>query len=337
MMTTAHQPYDAWNVEENEFPRHGTLDEKLKFLLNYGVLAPSLHNTQPWKFTVHNGEIRILADRTRHLTVADPDARELYISIGCAIENLLTAAAYFGLNSHVTYFPDPHDEIWVATLSFKDIGGTSSLADQELFHAIALRHTNRQTYANKALNERDVQQLRACLHDSGLKLQLNDDPEIKQQVDSLVISADITQFADPDYRDELNRWITQGEFGYRWLIARVGQLATTYLSSHHKTVKPDADIVLNAPMLALLSTDSDNRLAQVQCGQTFERMALIATTLNIGIQPLSQIIQVAQLRGELSKLFDSAAAYPQMAFRLGYTDVAQDAASRRPVETALKV
>ncbi len=332
MMTTESRPYDVWNVEEYEFPRHSTLEEKLKFLLNYAVLAPSLHNTQPWNFTVRNNEIQLHANRNRHLPVADPDARELYISIGCALENLLIAATHFGLNTSVTYFPNPQDDVWVATVMFKEGGLTPSLIDQELFHAITLRHTNRQLYTNKSLNERDVQRLLACLREPNLTLQLTDVPEIKQRMDELVISADITQFADPNYRDELNKWITQGEFGYRWLIARVGQLATTYLISNNKPTKPDADIVLNAPMLGLLSTTTDDRLAQIKTGQVFERIALHAITLNIGVQPLSQILQVNELKPELSKLFNGTAAFPQMAFRLGYTDIAQDATARKPVE-----
>src|SRR4051812_23735567 len=119
-MTTASQPYSAWNVEEYHFPRHGTLGEKLTFVLNYTILAPSLHNTQPWKFMIHDNEMRVLADRSRQLQIADPDARELYISLGCALENLLTAATFFGLSASVAYFPSPNDELWVATVTFKD-------------------------------------------------------------------------------------------------------------------------------------------------------------------------------------------------------------------------
>ena len=137
-MTNAPLPYSAWNVDEYDFPRQGTLEEKLKFLLNYAVLAPSLHNSQPWKFTVHAAEIRVHADLTRQLRVADPDARELYISVGCALENLLTAATYFGLSASVAYFPDPKNELWVATVTFKDNKGTVALTDQERFHAIVL-------------------------------------------------------------------------------------------------------------------------------------------------------------------------------------------------------
>jgi hypothetical protein len=331
-MTTTPRPYSAWNVEEYEYPRHGTLDEKLKFLLNYAILAPSLHNTQPWQFAVRSNEIHVLADRTRQLLVADADARELYISVGCALENLLTAATFFGLSTTVTYFPEAKNEVWVASVSFKENGNTASLAEQEHFHAIPLRHTNRQRYAHKSVNDRDVQSLYATLQEPDITLELTEAPEIKKEIDELVITADITQFADPEYRDELNNWISQGEFGYRWLISRVGQLATTYLESHHKPTKTDADIVLNAPLLALISTTSDDRLAQIKAGQAFERIALKATALNLGIQPLSQILQVSELKPAVTKLFGGSAPVPQIAFRIGYTDVAQDATARKQVD-----
>ncbi len=333
-MTTVHPP-TAWDVSEYDFPRHGALTDKLKFLVNYAVLAPSLHNSQPWKFAVRADEIRILADPTRQLKVADSDARELYISIGCAIENLLIAATYFGLYTSVTYFPDAHDELLVASVSFTEGAGAPSLADQERFLAIGLRHTNRQTYANKPLTENDLQRLGASVREPDVALQVSDDTHLKLAVNALVVSADITQFADPNYRDELNNWIQQGEFGYRWLISRMGQLATTYLASHHKPIKPEADIVINAPLLALITTHADDRCSQVKAGQVFERLALQATTLNIGIQPLSQIVQVHELKPELLRLFEAATEFPQMVFRLGYTDIATDETSRKAVDAVV--
>jgi hypothetical protein len=120
------------------------------------------------------------------------------------------------------------------------------------------------------------------------------------------------------------------------LIARIGQLAATYQTSHRKITKPNADVVLNAPMLALISTTTNDRLAQIQSGQLFERIALTATMLNIGIHPLSQILQLSDLKRELSGLFGSTLPFPQIVFRLGYTDVAQDATSRRQVTSVIK-
>ena len=85
------QKYDPlvtpYQINERNFPIKGTSIEKLKFLLRYAILAPSSHNTQPWKFSISEDKIKVFADKNRWLKVADPDQRELYISTGCAIEN----------------------------------------------------------------------------------------------------------------------------------------------------------------------------------------------------------------------------------------------------------
>ena len=100
---------EAWNIKESDFPINSSSEEKLTFLLNYAILAPSSHNSQPWKFNVTNDEILVFADKSRWLQVADADQRELYISLGCALENLIIAADHFGYNCSVAYFPGEKD------------------------------------------------------------------------------------------------------------------------------------------------------------------------------------------------------------------------------------
>ncbi len=97
---------DPWQVKEDDFPAHGTTTEKLKFLLNYGVLAPSGHNTQPWSFKIVNDAIELYADRTRALPIADPDDRELTISCGTALFHLKIAISHFGYQEIVEVFPN---------------------------------------------------------------------------------------------------------------------------------------------------------------------------------------------------------------------------------------
>ena len=86
----------AWNIKEGDFPNNSSSEEKLTFLLNYAILAPSSHNSQPWKFNVTKDEILVFVDKSRRLQVADADQRELYVSLGCALENLIIAADHFG-------------------------------------------------------------------------------------------------------------------------------------------------------------------------------------------------------------------------------------------------
>jgi nitroreductase len=101
---------DAWAVSEDDFPRGSPIEAQLGFLLRYAILAPSVRNTQPWAFSVQGNRIHLIADFRKTQPVADPDRRELYISIGCALENLLVAAEHFGLGHGIAYFPEPVPE-----------------------------------------------------------------------------------------------------------------------------------------------------------------------------------------------------------------------------------
>ena len=101
---------EVWNINESDFPSNSShLQEKLAFLLNYAILAPSSHNSQPWKFNVSDDEILLYAARSRWLSVADADKREIYISLGAALENLIIAAEHFGYNCTVSAFPGEED------------------------------------------------------------------------------------------------------------------------------------------------------------------------------------------------------------------------------------
>ena len=96
---------DPWQVDDGQFPSDGSLTERLRFFVRYAVLAPSSHNTQPWKFRISADRLDLFMDQERWLKVADDDQRELHISIGCALENLLVIAEHFGLGHQTGYLP----------------------------------------------------------------------------------------------------------------------------------------------------------------------------------------------------------------------------------------
>src|SRR5690348_5596754 len=91
----------AWDIDENEFPVAGSSAEKLRFLLRYAVLAPSGHNTQPWRFVVHDDTVDLWGDRTRQLPRADSRNRELIISCAAALLHLRLAIQHFGYSSEI--------------------------------------------------------------------------------------------------------------------------------------------------------------------------------------------------------------------------------------------
>ena len=82
---------EVWDVSEHDFPRTGTLADKLEFCLRYAILAPSTHNNQPWYFVVDNDTVSLYADRRYALPVVDPDDRQLLMSCASALFNLRLA------------------------------------------------------------------------------------------------------------------------------------------------------------------------------------------------------------------------------------------------------
>jgi nitroreductase len=88
------QNFAAWDVKIDDFFKLKNQGEKLRFLLNFAVLAPLSHNSQPWSFRVDGNTIKIYTDMVRSLPASDSNNRQLLISLGCALENILTAADY---------------------------------------------------------------------------------------------------------------------------------------------------------------------------------------------------------------------------------------------------
>lgn len=334
-METYNPKVTPWQVSEQDFPIKGDSVEKLSFLVRYAILAPSSHNTQPWKFSVDENKIRIFVDKTRWLKVADRDQRELYISIGCALENLLIAAEHFGYSYEITYFPDLDREELIASVNLISQGEPSPFRGSELFNAITFRHTNHQLYNGRPIPQDDLQRLQNVCVEEDIYLHLTSDPEIKRTVEELITRADVLQFSDPAFREELGYWIGEGAFGMSWFMAKLAQLAISHLNFGKVMARTDSEVLMSSPVLGLLSSKENSRKTQVKVGQVFERVYLAASGLGISLQPMSQIVQIPELKAELTKLIPVADVFPQQPFRLGYARPEKEHTPRRPLEEVL--
>ena len=148
---------EAWKVSETGFSSYDKPFDKLKFFLNYAILAPSGHNTQPWAFRIFDDDntIHLYADRTRALPVVDPDDRELTISCGAALFNLQLAISYLGYRFETSLLPqqqkgeecESDDDDLLATVRVIDINEKPEKTKDEglkrLFNSITMRRTNR--------------------------------------------------------------------------------------------------------------------------------------------------------------------------------------------------
>lgn len=87
---------------------------QMKEIIRYATLAPSGHNTQCWRFRIEDHSIAILPDLSRRTPVVDPDDHHLFVSLGCAAENLVQAARAFGFMGNAEFSPATGGEITVA-------------------------------------------------------------------------------------------------------------------------------------------------------------------------------------------------------------------------------
>jgi hypothetical protein len=184
-------PLDVGRLEQS-----ASVEEQLRFALHCAVLAPSSHNTQPWRFIVGADSIAVCADRLRALPVADPFDRELIISCGAALFNLRVALSRVGLAYSIALFPSSADPDVVAEVRIVPHGHRDeSLPD--LFDAIATRVTTRQPFADEPVDPAIQRALIEAATAEGVDVACVSELVERERIALLVALADRQQFGDP--------------------------------------------------------------------------------------------------------------------------------------------
>lgn len=300
------------------FPHIYPVEEQLRFLLRYAILAPSTRNTQPWRFAVDGNRVLVRADLTRGHPVADDDRRELYLSLGCALENLLVAAEQLGFRCSVVYQPHAPDEQVAAAIAFLPGGHRSPERAALSVETIVARRAAHGRFSRQPISGEDRLALERCATDTGVELTFVVDPEIRLAVGQLHRKAHDIALADPAFRQELAGWIGEGAFGTPWPFSRIGGLAVGNEAVARQLAKLDAMALESSPLLALISSRHDDRPAQVMSGQLLERVWLTATSRELGLQPLSAALEVPELRARLTALTGAPLPWAQQLVRIGH-------------------
>jgi hypothetical protein len=314
-------------VTTNEINKSGST-VRGNFLLKYAILAPSCLNTQPWRFEARPDEIRIFGDLKEWREVADTDQRELYISIGCALENILIAAEHFGYGHQVSYL---EDEQVAAVIKLNPGGKPSSFRDTELFKAIPERRTIRKIYENRILPPEATKCLEELCIEEGFALHLADDIEIKRKAKELVYKAYAIQLSNNALEKELGYRLAGGTEGKNRPISKIGQIIANCLNMSKNGAKRDSDILMSAPILAAITSENNGHRSQIVAGQILERIWLKANALGISLRPMSCILQVPELRENVLDFLPVSNVCLQQTFMLGYARTDEKRASRRPL------
>jgi hypothetical protein len=337
-----HDVQSADRVDGKAFPAKGTLRERLNFALNYAVLAPSSHNTQPWRFIVQEQSVQVCADRTRALPVVDPYDRELIISCGAALFNLRVALGYFGEKYSITTFPYPADADVLAEVRVS-ADGFSDPDVALLLPAIRARATNRGPFTAWPMPMRVRDALTKAAAQEGAGIQFVRSYERRLQVAELVAEGDKRQFANAAFRRELASWLhgsrtDDGLPGYSVGAGELLNKATPIVSAAIRTfnfgdrvASSHHDLAAGSPLLLVLSTSRDDPESWLCAGQALERVLLVAAQAGYSASYLNQPIEVRALRPMLRALVESE-KYPQVLLRIGRAkSAAVPVSPRRPL------
>ncbi|MBD0359524.1 MAG: nitroreductase [Nitrososphaeraceae archaeon] len=353
-MSLREHELQAWNVSENRFPKEGRRTEALKFLLNYAILAPSSHNTQPWLFKiVTENIIELYADRTRALPVVDPEDRALTISCGAALFHLQIAIRHFGYAYKLELFPYSNNQDLLARVI---IDGRKEPISEEnsLFEAITKRRTNRLKFEDRKLQEALISKLRSIVTEQGEEgvegtttwLHIAIEEGEKNSLADLIAEGDHIQSSDKRFRRELASWVHSNRshskdgmpgyaFGYSDIMSYMGPFVIRTFDVGKGQAAKDRQLAVGSPILAILGTKSDEPMDWLKAGMALSKMLLLSRSKNVWSSFLNQPIEVPELRPRVQEVVKEEKGFPQLMIRMGYgLDVKPT--PRRPVDEVLR-
>lgn len=310
-------------------------------LVRYATLAPSSHNTQCWRFRLGSQSVSILPDFGRRCPVVDPDDHHLFVSLGCAAENLLQAAAARGLHGDLRFSGGAGASLDIALASTRSV-------PSPLFEAIPFRQSTRGEYDGRPLSNDELRLLEAAGTGQGVHVLLLTQKQAMERVLDFVIRGNTAQMRDPGFVDELKRWIRfngrdaarlgdglyAGATGNPTAPAWLGRLMFDLFFSEDAENDKYARQVRSSAGIAVFVSEGNDQAHWIEAGRAFQRFALRATALGVRTAHLNQPVEVAAYRPEFAGMLGITRGRPDLVIRFG-RGPEMPRSLRRPIEAVL--
>jgi hypothetical protein len=340
--TAACKCPDPWSVSEDDFPAGAPFAEQFAFLLNYAVLAPSSHNTQPWRFRVCEEFVELFADRSRGLPVVDPDDRALTISCGAALFHLRLAMRYYGLGDACELLPTSDSDL-LAHVRVSGIPAETTDV-QAMFRAILKRRTNRQVFESRDVPDSVLVDLQAAAKREGASLVIVRGDYRRTVIVDLIAAGDRAQLSNKSFRRELAAWVRPNHsnandgipgygFGFSDVVALTGPFVIRTFDLGNFQAARDRELAEGSPVIAAITTAGDLPINWLAAGQALARVLLLARANRVWASFLNQPIEVEALRPQVREALDLD-GYPQLILRMGYAPEVRPT-PRRAVEEVI--
>ncbi|WP_435417911.1 Tat pathway signal protein [Parerythrobacter aurantius] len=318
------------------------VEPQLMDLVRYATLAPNSHNTQPWKFRLGSDAVDILPDLSRNCPVVDPDDHHVFVTLGCAAENLLIAGRARGRPGEANINLDGK------TTSINVALRQGAASDRELLDAIARRQSTRSSYDGQPLSLHELRLLEQAASMPGVETLFLTDRARMDGVLDYVIEGNSVQCDDPAFVQELKDWIrfnpdaalethdglftacSDNPTSPSWL----GSLMFDQFFSKDSENEKYAGHMNSSAGVVVFVAERDDEEGWINVGRSFQRFALQATVLGVRHAHLNMPIEVAEIRPEFANWLGIPGKRPDLVIRFGKAR-ALPMSLRRPVSEVL--
>jgi nitroreductase len=291
------------------------------------ILAPSLHNSQPWRFRLRDGAIEVLADPDRRLAVADSTGWAVRVACGAATLNARLALATADVPADVVLRPDRSEPDLLARLT-PGPARPATYLETDLYAAVPRRHSHRRPFwPDPVPPEVRLRLIEAARTEAGW-LDLLVGMTALSGFAEIAQSADRVLRRDARYQAEMSAW-TPTLTGTS-AVEPQDLLPQRDYADHPRAPGRDFE---PEPLVAILGTVGDLPTDQIIAGQALQRVLLTATDAGLACSLISQPIEVPAARDQLRRSL-SRSGMPQMALRIGYGQPGQRT-SRRELSAVL--
>lgn len=305
------------------------------------VRAPSLHNSQPWRWRVGDRTVHLYADRSRQLVETDPQGRDLLLGCGAALHHLRVGFAALGWRTEVHRLPNPADPDHLAAVELHRHEPTEQ--DIALAAAIPRRRTDRRRHSSWPVPVEHIELMARRAAEEGTILRATEDAA-RYHLSRAIFEAAGRHAEDPAYQVELAAWSGRRAAPDGVPSANApapdetpGALPGRPFADPRLAQPPGAKGEDDETVLLVLGTTSDDRMSQLRAGEATSAVLLTATALGLSSCPLTEPLELADTRETLrTKVIEGS--YPQMVLRIGWAPVNADplpATPRRGLDEVL--